>query len=210
MKNDDQNVSASTTTPSSLSDIRTDLDHPDDSEETLTFAPRGEQVNEETVAKDVDGFDAERMRARSLLTAAEEKALLRKIDWRLMTVCSILFLIKNIDADNISNARIMNKGTDRNIMKQLGMTSDEYNLLTVCYYVSHLNYLEVNFTMINQYDKIPYIVFEAPSNLLIKRFSPSTWQSRIVITWGIAVLCHVPVVNKGGIYGVRFLLGMVS
>jgi hypothetical protein len=72
---------------------------------------------------------------RTLLSAQEEKALLRRIDWRIMTVCSLLFLLKNIDADNISNARIMNKGTDRNIMKELNMTSDQYNLLNVLYYV---------------------------------------------------------------------------
>ncbi|KAJ3959530.1 hypothetical protein N0V92_003846 [Colletotrichum tropicale] len=100
----------------------------------LTFARRGEQVDETTAVSDVSGFDAERMRARSLLTAAEEKALMRRVDFRIMTICSLLFLMKNIDADNISNARIMNKGTSRNIMTQLDMTSDEYNLLNVLYY----------------------------------------------------------------------------
>jgi hypothetical protein len=53
----------------------------------------------------------------------------------IFAVGSLLFLMKNLDADNISNARIMNRGTDRNIMTQLGMTSDEYNLLNVLYYV---------------------------------------------------------------------------
>ncbi|KAI8169049.1 MFS transporter prlL [Colletotrichum sp. SAR 10_70] len=153
----------------------------------LTFARRGEQVDETTPVSDVSGFDAERMRARSLLTAAEEKALMRRVDFRIMTICSLLFLMKNIDADNISNARIMNKGTSRNIMTQLGMTSDEYNLLNVL--------------------KVPYIVLEAPSNLLLKKFRPSAWQSRIMISWGIALLCHVPVSNKGGIYATRFILG---
>ncbi|KAJ0351250.1 hypothetical protein KNSL1_003385 [Colletotrichum chrysophilum] len=100
----------------------------------LTFARRGEQVDETTAVSDVSGFDAERMRARSLLTAAEEKALMRRVDFRIMTICSLLFLMKNIDADNISNARIMNRGTSRNIMTQLDMTSDEYNLLNVLYY----------------------------------------------------------------------------
>ncbi|KAI8313250.1 pantothenate transporter [Colletotrichum sp. SAR11_59] len=100
----------------------------------LTFARRGEQVDETTAVSDVSGFDANRMLARSLLTAAEEKALMRRVDFRIMTICSLLFLMKNIDADNISNARIMNKGTSRNIMTQLGMTSDEYNLLNVLYY----------------------------------------------------------------------------
>ncbi|EXF84184.1 hypothetical protein CFIO01_09303 [Colletotrichum fioriniae PJ7] len=157
------------------------------SKDGLTFARRGEQIDELT-SGDVSGFDAERMRARSLLTADEEKKLMRRVDLRIMTICSLLFLMKNIDSDNISNARIMNKGTPRNIMTQLNMTSDEYNLLTVLYYV-------------------PYIVLEAPSNLLLKRLRPSAWQSRIMVSWGIALLCHVPVTNKGGIYATRFLLG---
>ncbi|KZL67792.1 pantothenate transporter [Colletotrichum incanum] len=158
------------------------------SKEELTFARRGEQVDETTITSDVSGYDAERMRARSLLTAEEEKRLMRRVDLRIMTICSLLFLMKNIDADNISNARIMNKETPRNIMTELNMTSDEYNLLNVLYYV-------------------PYIVLEAPSNLLLKRLRPSAWQSRIMISWGIALLCHVPVTNKGGIYATRFVLG---
>jgi hypothetical protein len=52
-------------------------------------------------------------------------------------------------------------------------------------------------------------VFEAPSNLLLKKFKPSVWQSRIMISWGIALLAHVGVTNKEGIYAVRFLLGLV-
>lgn len=109
------------------------------------FARRGELVDDATAAEGADGFDAERMRGRSLLTAAEEKALMRRVDWRMMTICSMLFLLKNIDADNISNARIMNRGTPTNIMTQLKMTSDQYNLLTVLYYVNwsllHLHWL---------------------------------------------------------------------
>jgi hypothetical protein len=47
-----------------------------------------------------------------------------------------MFLLKNIDADNVSNARIMNKGTSGNIMTELGMTSNEYNWVATIYYVS--------------------------------------------------------------------------
>jgi hypothetical protein len=101
----------------------------------LTFARRGDEVDAALAAAGADGFDAERMKDRSLLTAEEEKALMRRVDWRIMTVCSLLFLIKNLDADNISNARIMNLGTGRNIMAQLNMSSDQYGLLNVLYYV---------------------------------------------------------------------------
>ncbi|KAK0392761.1 hypothetical protein NLU13_2256 [Sarocladium strictum] len=135
----------------------------------ITYAARGGRIDQDVAA---DGFDAERMRDRSLLTAEEEKKLLRRVDLRLMTICSI-----------------MNRDSDRNIMMELGMTSDQYNLLNVLYYV-------------------PYIIFEAPSNLVLKRFSPSTWQSRIMISWGVALLCHIPVKNKEGIYATRFFLGL--
>lgn len=157
--------------------------------ETLHYARRGSLFADTTTDPNIDGYDAERMRARTLLSADEEKKLLRKIDWRLMLLCSIMSLLKNIDADNESNARVMNKGKPTNIMNQLGLTSNEYNLVITLYY-------------------IPHIVAEAPSNLLIKRLLPSRWQSRIMVTWGIALACHAAVTNEEGLYVARFFLGL--
>ncbi|KAJ5441139.1 hypothetical protein N7491_003545 [Penicillium cf. griseofulvum] len=158
----------------------------------LHFARRGEAATAASSSQEsINGYDPELMSGRTLLTTEEEKKLLRKIDWRLMTICSLIFMFKNLDSNNASNARIMNKGTDQNIMTQLGITSNEYNLVTVLYYV-------------------PYILLEAPSNLLLKRFSPSKWQSRIMISWGIALMCNAAVKNKGGLYATRFLLGVAE
>ncbi|KAI1093108.1 putative pantothenate transporter [Rostrohypoxylon terebratum] len=152
---------------------------------------RGEIVDDISGGEVIDGYEAERMRARTALTADEERKLIRRIDWHLMPLCSLIFMFKNLDSDNVSNARIMNKGTHQNIMTQLSLTSDEYALVTALYY-------------------IPYIVGEAPSNLLLKRFSPSHWQSRIMITWGIMLACNVAVKNKEGLYVTRFLLGLAE
>ncbi|QMW44438.1 putative pantothenate transporter [Aspergillus flavus] len=164
--------------------------HDDRKDNTLHYASRGQALSDEsTGAGDIAGFDAEWMRARTSLTADEEKKLLRRVDWHIMPLCAIMFLLKNIDSENVANAKIMNKGTDRNILTQLGMTTDQYNLVTVLYY-------------------IPYIVAETPSNLLFKRIFPSRWQSRIMISWGIALACHAAVKNKEGLYAVRFLLGL--
>lgn len=116
----------------------TNGDLPDDSrtarEDGMTLARRGSLVADDATAT---GYDVHRMRDRALLSAEEERQLMRRVDLRIMTICSLLFLMKNLDADNISNARIMNRETDRNIMTQLGMTSDQYNLLNVLYYVSY-------------------------------------------------------------------------
>ncbi|KAL4885953.1 major facilitator superfamily domain-containing protein [Aspergillus karnatakaensis] len=157
----------------------------------LHFVKRGADVEGSSSQGSIEGYDPELMSGRTLLTAEEEKKLLRRIDWRLMSLCSLIFLFKNLDSNNSSNARIMNKGTDHNIMTQLGVTSNEYNLITVLYYV-------------------PYIVLEAPSNLLLKRFSPSKWQSRIMITWGAVLMGNAAVKNKGGLYATRFLLGVAE
>ncbi|KAL4812366.1 major facilitator superfamily domain-containing protein [Aspergillus spinulosporus] len=114
----------------------------------------------------IPGYDPGQMSARTLITPAEEEKLLRRIDLRLMALCSLIFMFKNLDSNNVSNARIMNQGTDMNIMTQLGTTSNEYNLVTVLYY-------------------IPYIVLEAPSNLLLKKILPLK-------------------INKGGLCATRF------
>ncbi|KAJ5805859.1 uncharacterized protein N7503_003461 [Penicillium pulvis] len=83
----------------------------------------------------------------------------------------------------------MDEGTSYNILTELGMTSNQYNLVTAMYYV-------------------PYIVAEVPSNLLLKRVRPSVWQARIQISWGIVLCCHAAVVNRQGLYAVRFFLGL--
>ncbi|KAM3552102.1 hypothetical protein ARSEF4850_007547 [Beauveria asiatica] len=164
----------------------------DQDERGIGFLPRGEAMPETLSSQEsIAGYDAELMSGRALLSAKQEKKLLRKIDWRLMTLYSLIFMFKQLDSQNISNARIRNRGTSHNSMKQLGMTADEYNLVTVAYY-------------------IPYIVGEAPSNLLLKYFSPSKWQSRIMIEWGIFLICHVPVKSKGGLFATRFLLGLAE
>lgn len=74
---------------------------PSGSANELHFAPRG-QIIEDNVTKSVAGFDSERMRGRALLSAEEEKKLLRRIDLRIMPLCALMFLMKNLDSNNVS------------------------------------------------------------------------------------------------------------
>ncbi|KAL3427555.1 pantothenate transporter [Phlyctema vagabunda] len=157
---------------------------------TLHFAKRGQILEDEAFVA-VSGFEAERMRARALLTTEQEKKLLRRIDWHIMPLCALMFLMKNLDANNVSNIRIMNRGTDRNILTQLAMSADDYNLVNTIYY-------------------IPYIIAEAPSNLFLKRLLPSRWLSRIMVSWGLVTCCHAAVSNSQGLYAARFFLGLME
>ncbi|RAL61057.1 hypothetical protein DID88_010398 [Monilinia fructigena] len=158
----------------------------------LHYVPRGQEIAGAGLSTDsITGYEAEQMQARASLSFEEEKKLLRRIDWHLMPLLSICFLLKNIDASNVSNVRIMNTGTDQNILKELGMSSNEFNFVSTIYYM-------------------PYIIAEAPSNLFVKRLLPSKWQSRIMITWGMTLCCHAAVKNKQSLYVARFFLGLLE
>ncbi|KAE9576805.1 hypothetical protein CGMCC3_g7172 [Colletotrichum fructicola] len=150
-------------------------------------AIRGEEVSNALGADE----EISRETALTALTAAEERKLIRKVDWRLLPLLSMLYLMKKIDENNASNARIMNKGTNENILTQLGITSDQFGMITILY-------------------TVPYILAEIPSNLVLKRISPSRWQSRIMITWGLITACTSAVTNLAGLYTVRFLLGLAE
>ncbi|GKT40386.1 MFS transporter prlL [Colletotrichum spaethianum] len=106
---------------------------------------------------------------RRISSPDEEKPLLeiahRKVDKRLLLWYSFVYLIMRIHVSNISNAAIINLEEGTGIRKQLGnLSSSQWAwALSIFYY--------------------PYMFFEPLATLALKRFSPSVWMSRIMITW---------------------------
>ncbi|GKT63227.1 high-affinity nicotinic acid transporter [Colletotrichum tofieldiae] len=89
----------------------------------------------------------------------------RKVDRRLLLWYSFVYLIMRIHVSNISNAAIINLEEGTGIRKQLGnLSSSQWAwALSVFYY--------------------PYMFFEPLATLALKKFSPSIWMSRIMVTW---------------------------
>lgn len=54
---------------------------------------------------------------------AETKKVLRKIDWRLLPVLGLLYLLSYLDRGNIGNAKVAGMNVD------LGLTGKQYNLV---------------------------------------------------------------------------------
>ncbi|KAG6366085.1 hypothetical protein INS49_000261 [Diaporthe citri] len=54
------------------------------------------------------------------------------------------------------------------------------------------------------------VIFEVPSNLVLKKVTPRKWQTRIFLSWGVVVACHAAIQNKEGFYALRVLLGMME
>ncbi|KAI1076683.1 putative pantothenate transporter [Whalleya microplaca] len=175
---------AVTADPVSVSDTRRFDDN-------YHYVQRGGPSNELPSDESSEDPEFERKKALTALTVDEEKKLLHRIDWHLMPLCALLYTIKNLDANSVSNARIMNRGTPQNILTQLDITSDQYGLINALY-------------------MIPYILAEVPSNLLFKKMTPSRWQSRIMLTWGIVTTCHTAAKDLGGLYTARFFLGLAE
>lgn len=96
---------------------------------------------------------------------AAEKRLLRKCDLHVVPVITVLYMLAFIDRINIGNARIQGLEND------LRMKGDNYNIALFVFF-------------------IPYILFEVPSNLIIRKLSPSTWLSSIMICWGTPNTFH--------------------
>jgi hypothetical protein len=42
---------------------------------------------------------------------------------------------------------------------------------------------------------IPYILFEVPSNLILKKLAPSTWLSAIMVLWGMSIFTPYAMTN---------------
>ncbi|KAL8789830.1 MAG: hypothetical protein Q9213_000898 [Squamulea squamosa] len=79
---------------------------------------------------------------------SRERRLLAKIDFRVIPVLSILYLLAFLDRTNIANASIFG------LQEELGITdSAKYNTALTIFFV-------------------PYIVFEIPSNILLKKLKP--------------------------------------
>ena len=109
-----------------------------------------------STSKDSLGHDLEH--APPIDRVAERK-LIRKCDLHVIPILALLYSLAFIDRINIGNARL------QGLEKDLNMKGQDYNIALFVFF-------------------IPYILFEVPSNILIRKVSPSTWLSSIMVLWG--------------------------
>ncbi|PBK95370.1 MFS general substrate transporter [Armillaria gallica] len=122
------------------------------------------------------------------LSDEELRKVQRRIDIRIIPWLCMTYLVMRIDINNISNAAIINIEQGHGIKKQLHLSTQDWNWVVSCFFY-------------------PYAAFEPVSTLLMKRTTPSFWIGRIMITWGIVVMCIASVQNYGGLITCRVLLG---
>ena len=108
----------------------------------------------------------------------------RKVAWRIVPFLCLLYMFNILDRANVGFARI-------GMTKELGLTDAIIDWGYGLFYVG-------------------YLVFEVPSNLLLRKFGARVWISRIMITWGVMAGLTAAVTTPWQFYTVRFLLGLAE
>ncbi|OJJ42148.1 hypothetical protein ASPZODRAFT_170341 [Penicilliopsis zonata CBS 506.65] len=115
----------------------------------------------------------------------KEKALLRKIDLRLMPLMMLIYVLNYLDRNNIATARL---GT---LEQDIGLTGDRYNTIISLFFVG-------------------YILTQIPTNLILNRVRPSLFLPAIMCCWASISACTGAVQSYHGMIALRFLLGFVE
>ena len=106
---------------------------------------------------------------------------IRKVSLRLIPFLAVLYFAAFIDRVNISFAAA---GMNRD----LGFSPYVYGLGAGIFFAG-------------------YVLFEAPSNLILHRVGARRWIARIMISWALIAGAMAFVKNANGFYLIRFLLG---
>ncbi|KAH8105328.1 MFS general substrate transporter [Cristinia sonorae] len=109
----------------------------------------------------------------------------RKVDSYIMPVSILLYLASYIDRTNIANAKVLGLFTD------LKLSNNEYSLALSIFFIG-------------------YVLFETPSNILLKRFSPRWYIPTMTCIWGTVCACFAAVHNAKGLIVIRFFLGLAE
>ncbi|KAJ3960887.1 hypothetical protein N0V92_002441 [Colletotrichum tropicale] len=113
-----------------------------------------------------------------------KKRVMRKLDWRLVPLLGLLYLISFLDRANIGNAKI------EGLPEDLNLTGQQYNIALCVVFIT-------------------YILFEVPSNMLLLKFKrPSNYMGISVTGWGTIITLTGLVQNFEGLVAVRVLLGV--
>lgn len=118
-------------------------------------------------------------------TEEEEKQLVRKLNWRVTLTSCILFFGLQVDRGNLAQA------VADNLLHDLGLTTDDYNLGNTLFLVS-------------------FLVAEIPSQLISKALGPDRFIPIQMVSWSIVAITQAAMKNKTGFLITRVLIGALE
>ncbi len=120
-----------------------------------------------------------------VLNPDQERALLSKINWRLLPLLFFCYIIAYIDRINVGFAKLhLREVLDVDPLKY----GSVYGLGAGLFFIG-------------------YFIFEVPSNLILQRVGARMWIARIMILWGLVSMAMMFMKSVAVFYIMRFLLG---
>jgi MFS transporter, ACS family, tartrate transporter len=113
-----------------------------------------------------------------------ERRTMKKVYFRLLPFCFLLYVIAYMDRFNIGFAALT-------MNKDLGLSSYIYGLGAGAFFWG-------------------YFLLEVPSNLILEKVGARRWIARIMVTWGIVSGSFAFVQGPGSFFILRFLLGLAE
>ncbi|KAH8698966.1 allantoate permease [Talaromyces proteolyticus] len=117
--------------------------------------------------------------------AAVVRRTLRKVDWRLMPLMFVTYMLNFMDKTILSSASVFGLIDDTHLVDQ------QYSWVSSIFYFG-------------------YFFWEYPTNILITRVPVAKYLAANTVFWGAVVALTAACVNYGGLLAVRFLLGVAE
>ncbi|MCA1188838.1 MULTISPECIES: MFS transporter [unclassified Saccharopolyspora] len=108
----------------------------------------------------------------------------RKVSSRILPIVGLLYVFNYMDRANISYAQL-------GMQHELAITTATFGVAASIFF-------------------LVYVLFEIPSNMIMKRVGARLWLARIAITWGLVTVLTGFVQNVPQLYGARILLGIAE
>ncbi|KAI1389214.1 putative MFS transporter [Hypoxylon trugodes] len=126
-------------------------------------------------------FTAASIESHNQITAT----LLKKIDYHLLPMLILMYMLNFLDRNNLAQARL---GT---LEEDLNMTGTDFNLATSILFVG-------------------YIIMQLPSNLLLTRVQPSIYLGVVMTIWGVISTAQAATHTFTSLVVCRFFLGFAE
>jgi len=111
-------------------------------------------------------------------------SVLKKVAWRLLPFLFLLYVINILDRSNVAMAGL-------SMQRDLGLTPEIFGLGAGIFYFG-------------------YVLFEVPSNLILRRTGARRWMARIMIGWGLVTCTTMAVTGPWSFCLMRILLGVAE
>lgn len=110
---------------------------------------------------------------------------LKQLDFKICAWVCLMFFALQLDRGNISQA------LSDNMLKDLGMTTNNYNYGQTIFYIS-------------------FLCAELPSQMISKKLGPDVWIPIQMVSWSIVACCQSRLTGKSTFYLTRSLLGLIE